>query len=145
MLADINQDVREIEVLKSDGSRIPGTLTLWTESPSEADRVELLLETGGATFSVVERDFWKALVGLRELMEHKDLRPVVYGASRNVTSSDKSVEVSHGLYGYRLTLGKLAVREDLVHIFETGDDVDPVLVSEQEEFARRWFDSLEPG
>jgi len=145
MLADIDRDVREIEVVKSDGSRIPATLTLWTESPSEAERVELLLETEEATFSVVERDFWKALVGLREMLETKELRPVVYGASRNVTGSDKSIELSYGLYGYRLTLGKLAVREDLVNIFETGDDVDPTLVSEQLEFAQQWFDSLQPA
>jgi len=145
MLADIDSEVRQIELMKSDGTRMPATLTLWTESPTEADRVELLLETEEATFSVVERDFWKALVGLREMLETKELRPVVCGASRNITASDKSIEVSHGVYAYRLTLGKLAIRQDLVNIFDVSDDVDPAYVGEQEEFARQWFDSLKPA
>jgi hypothetical protein len=49
------------------------------------------------------------------------------------------------MHVYRLTLGKLAGREDLVHIFDTGADVDPALLSDQEAFAQEWFDSLNVG
>ena len=142
MLADINEEVRNIELADADGYRFPAKLTLWTESPSEENRVELLLETQEATFSVVERDFWKALVGLREMLETKNLRPVIYGATRNITPSDKSIESGYGLHAYRLTLGKLATRHELVHIFDTDDEVEPVMVDEQTEFAQQWFDSL---
>ena len=144
MLADMDREVRNIELEKSDGSRVEATLTFWTESPGDPKLVELYLETEAAAYSVIERDFWAALVGLREILEPQGLRPVVYGASRNTTPSDKSRESGYGMHVYRMTPGRLAVRDDLVHIFDTGPDVDPALIEEQQAFAERWFDSLQP-
>ena len=144
MKADIDREVREIELVKDDSSLVKAQLTIWVESPGDPKLVELLLETPDATYSVQERDFWVALIGLREFLEPKGLIPVVYGASRNATPSDKSRESGHGMHIYRLTMGKLAGREDLAHIFDTGIDVDPATIAEQEEFAQRWFDSLKP-
>lgn len=145
MLADIDKEVRAIELVKTDGSQVAATLTFWTESPSDPKLVELYLETPEAHYSVVERDLWAALTGLREILEPQGLIPVVYGASRNANPSDKSRDSGFGMFVYRLTLGKLAAREDLAHIFDTGPDVEPSQIVDQEAFAQQWFDSLNTG
>jgi hypothetical protein len=41
-----------------------------------------------------------------------------------------------------MTLGQPALMKDLIGIFDTGPDVDPVSVEEQERFHRGWLNSL---
>jgi hypothetical protein len=41
-----------------------------------------------------------------------------------------------------MTMGQVALLEDLVGIFNMGDDVDPATVKEQEEYHRAWLSSL---
>ncbi|MEY2466081.1 MAG: hypothetical protein QOD03_602 [Verrucomicrobiota bacterium] len=43
-----------------------------------------------------------------------------------------------GIKAYRYTLGKKPDANDMVHIFETGTDVVPVSVREQEDFWQKW-------
>jgi hypothetical protein len=48
-------------------------------------------------------------------------------------------DMGRGLKAYRLEMGRSAQREDLVDIFDTGPDVEPVTVAEQKIFADGWF------
>ena len=42
---------------------------------------------------------------------------------------------------YRLTLGKQALLNDLVQLFDTGDDVIPSTVEDQRQFFDEWVGS----
>ena len=83
-------------------------------------------------------DFFDALVQLRRRLEKEDLVPVCYGASRNVYPGDLARTLAHGLMAQRREPG-CEGREDLVFIFHTGPDVQPVTVAEQREFRRCWI------
>ena len=64
---------------------------------------------------------------------------MIYGRTamaqvRNVYPSGMGRDMGAGLKAYRFSLGRAARLEDLVFIFETGDDVVPVTVQEQREY-----------
>ncbi|MBD7923494.1 hypothetical protein [Xanthomonas bonasiae] len=87
-------------------------------------------------------DFFEALLSLRRQLEPKGLLLFVYGASRNVWPSGMSRSMGLGVKAYRMTKGKQALTRDLVDIFATGSDVEPVTIAEQEQFRNEWFASL---
>ena len=50
--------------------------------------------------------------------------------------------MGQGLKAYKQELGRQAMRSDLVMIFNSGPDVQPASVEEQEEFHYQWLQSL---
>jgi len=87
-------------------------------------------------------DFFEALLSVRRQIELKGLLLSVYGASRNVWPSGMSRKMGLGVKAYKMTKGKQALTRDLVNIFATGSDVEPVTIAEQEQFKNEWFASL---
>jgi hypothetical protein len=53
-----------------------------------------------------------------------------------------SRDMASGLTAYKLRMGKPAGKEDLVSIFDTGADVEPVSVEGQEQYFKEWLKSL---
>ncbi|KLU03466.1 hypothetical protein RISK_004470 [Rhodopirellula islandica] len=47
-----------------------------------------------------------------------------------------------GVKLYRLTLGKQALMDDLIHMFDTDDDVEPASIADQRAFFDKWIGSL---
>ena len=99
---------------------------------------KLTLTFNGRSLSATSSDFFDALVQLRRRLEKEHLVPVCYGASRNVYPADLARTLAHGLMAQRRESG-CEGREDLVFIFHTGPDVQPVTVAEQREFRRCWI------
>jgi len=102
--------------------------------------LELCFE--GNTLAASGSDFFEALVGIRKQLEPAGLLLQVYGSSRNVWPSGMSRSMGLGKAGYRMTMGKQALKQDMVNIFATGPDLDPATVAEQERFKDEWFASL---
>lgn len=102
----------------------------------------LELSFGGRRILASGSDFFEALLSLRRQIEADGTLLNVYGASRNVWPSGMSRSMGLGLKAYRMTKGKQALMRDLVNIFATGPDVEPVTVAEQEKFKDEWFASL---
>lgn len=50
--------------------------------------------------------------------------------------------MGYGEEAYQLTLGKPARMQDLVSIFDSGDDLVPVTVRKQREFYDKWLRNL---
>jgi hypothetical protein len=98
---------------------------------------KLTLSIAGETMSATSSDFFDALVQLRRRLESNQLLPVCYGASRDVYPTDLSRAVAQGLMAPRWEKGK-RTPDDLVFIFHTGPDVQPVSVAEQREVHQRW-------
>jgi len=98
---------------------------------------------GGRLEATSEEDFFSALATLREDLEAKGILLVCYGASKNVYPSPMSRSMGYGERAYRLKLGRRARSEDLVSIFESGPDVVPATLEEQEAYYEEWLNSLE--
>lgn len=103
---------------------------------------ELRVEVSGNVFVAAAADFFEALVGVRGQLEPAGWLLDVYGSSRNVWPSGMCRQMGHGRSAYRMTMGKPALKEDLVNIFETGPDIEAVTVAEQWQFKEEWFASL---
>ena len=84
-----------------------------------------------------------AFTGIRRILERLELRPVCFGASRNVYPSAMALSMGAGVKAYRLTMGTPAMRSDLVHIFKNDPSVNPVYPPEQAEFYSKWINSLQ--
>lgn len=86
-------------------------------------------------------DFFDALLTLRSRLEAEGLLLGCYGCSRNVYPSPMDRD-SSSARAYRMTLGRPALEADRVGLFETGNDVQPATIAEQEAYRRDWFASL---
>lgn len=110
----------------------------------EDDSARLELSFGEIHLSAVAPDFFDAFAQVRRRLWERKILPLCYGASRNVFPSTMSRDMGGGVKAYRLTLGQHAKREDLVFLFDTGPDIEPVTPEEQEEFYERWVASPRP-
>lgn len=90
-------------------------------------------------------DFFNAFCRVREKLEPLGLKPLCYGASRNVFPSNMVRDMGDGLKAYKMRMGQPATLADLVSNFAEGEDVEPVSVAVQHEFWREWLRSLGHG
>lgn len=104
--------------------------------------VRLTLRRWGGTLTREAHDFFDALREIRVELEKEGILVNCYGASRNVHPSGMQRSVGLGKQAYKLVAGK--PREETVHIFDSGPDVDPCTVLEQMEFYRTWSASWNP-
>ena len=102
----------------------------------------LELQFSGKQVQASGPDFFEALLGIRRQLEPDGLLVQIYGGSRNVWPSSMSRSMGLGVRAYKMTKGKQALMRDLVDIFATGTDVEPVTIAEQEQFKNEWFASL---
>jgi hypothetical protein len=102
---------------------------------------DLDLSFGGEVFHGSSTDFFAALGEARQRFERDGHRLLCYGASRNVWASGMARDMALGLKVYQLTLGKPG-GDVQRNIFDTGPDVVPSTVAEQEGFYEEWIESL---
>jgi hypothetical protein len=139
---DTESDNEEYEIVLRgpSGELMDATVTLVDEE-SETETARLELRFGETHLSAVATDFFDAFAQVRRELWERKILPLCYGASRNVFPSPMSRDMGGGGMAYRLALGRHAMRDDLVFIFDTGPDIEPVLPQEQEEFYERWLAS----
>jgi hypothetical protein len=119
------------------------TLLRWDEAPGDSDQVLLHLESGGLILEAQEqRGYFQALCSLRSQLEAGGRLIVCYGAVENVFPSPMIEAMGYGEKAYQLTLGKPALTQDLVSIFDFRDDLIPATVQKQREFYDKWLRSL---
>ena len=87
-------------------------------------------------------DYFEAFCQIRLQLESERLIPFCYGASLNVFPSSMSRNMGPGLSAYRLTAARQALTKDLVNIFDSGPDVIPASVANQEQNFTDWIQSL---
>jgi hypothetical protein len=87
-------------------------------------------------------DYFDAFRQIRLQLEPERLIPFCYGASLNVFPSGMARDMGSGLKAYRLTIGQKALTKELVSIFDSGHDVVPASVANQEEYFNDWIQSL---
>jgi hypothetical protein len=123
-------------LVAADGRNVPALLRI------DEERDVLTLDYADRRLEIAGEDYFEALCRIREELEAEGLRPLCYGASRNVYPSGMSRQMGGGWRSYKLTLGRAGRTADLVDIFTSGPDVVPVPVAEQREFYTQWLESL---
>ena len=111
---------------------------------TEGSMAVTLQWTGGELVEAAY-DAFTAFSTMRERLARLGLTPRCFGACRNLVLSSMACQMSRGLKGYLVCLGKAAQRSDLVRIFDAGSDMDLATVAEQKEFKREWLRSLRFG
>ena len=132
----------QIDVQTSDGNITPAELLVFEEVPGNPELVKLTLQFNGREISGIEDDYFLAMYAIRRVLEQEGALLRCYGACKNVYPSGMSRSMGGGVKAYKLTLGSPAKIADLVSIFDTGPDVVPVTVAEQEDFFKRWIKSF---
>jgi len=105
---------------------------------SEALTITLSLQDGYVK-TYTGNDFYECLGHIRE--DHCDVVFLCKGSKINVHPSTMSSQMTQGVKAYELTLGKHALRTDLVSIFDYEENNltnDPKL---QRDFFMRWVES----
>lgn len=131
-----------VKAIGDEGSFLDGECEAWEESPADPDQVMVRLRLAGLEVEKSADDFFSALVAIRSELEASGIKLMNYGSSLNVYPSPMSRSMGAGEKAYRLRMGEQAKSADLVSIFETGPDVNPSTVPEQEQFYRDWLASL---
>ena len=123
-----------VRLVGADGSVTEGAFLLEDLGGS----CKLTLRYKDKAITATSSDFWDALVQIRRRLEREQLFPACYGASRNVYPTDMSRGMARGLMAPRWEEGKKWF-DNLVFIFHSGQDVDPVSVADQREFRQWWL------
>jgi hypothetical protein len=124
------------------GRILDGEFEAWEVSPADPDQIMIRLHLADLETKRSADDFFTAMVGIREVLDARGIRLMNYGASLNIYPSPMSRSMGSGEKAYRLRMGEQAKSGDLVSIFETGPDVKPSTVYDQEQFYRDWLASL---
>ncbi|OGV55836.1 MAG: hypothetical protein A2X49_11570 [Lentisphaerae bacterium GWF2_52_8] len=78
---------------------------------------------------------------MRGRLAKRNIFPLCYGASRNIWPSAVGRGMGQGLKAYKLQGFGIPAKE-IVNIFSTGPDIEPVPPEEQRIFAKEWLNSL---
>ena len=135
-------EIMPTSILLPTGEKIEAEFHVWDIDPLDPAKVKIALHFGEKQIVVSDEDNVAALRSIRLQLEPDGLRLNCYGASRNFYASPMSIDMGAGEKGYRLKLGEQAKIASLVFIFDTGADVDPVTVAEQETFFEAWTKSI---
>jgi hypothetical protein len=129
-------------VINPDGSILQAEIQAWEESPSDEDSVLVKLILTDSILESQADDFFSALTEIRKSLEKSGRLLGNYGSSLQVYPSPMSRNMGSGGKAYKLVMGKQAMTSDLVSIFESGPDVHPSKVEDQENHYAEWLKSL---
>jgi hypothetical protein len=138
----MTDDIIKVDLIGPDGTAHEAELLLWEEDPADKDKVRLSLRIMGREIERSEGDFFSAMCQIRRELEDNHLLLKCYGASRTVFPSPMSKGMGYGSMAYKLYPGRPARQDDLVCIFDTGPDVSPASVDDQEKYYQEWLNSL---
>lgn len=107
---------------------------------SENVGLTLVLDKTGS-YKFQDSDFYKALFGLRALLEPKSIVVCINGCRLDFVCSSMSQQMSQGRVGYIIEMGKQGTNK--VRTFDHCNDKSKLAtVDEQLEYINRWKNSL---
>ncbi len=137
----MNTDAEQfvVPLLQPDGTYFMSSVVL---TESESGDCHLLMTCEEWTLESTAEDWFDAFCAVRRDLETRELLPACYGAHLHAFPSGMSRSMGGGRQLYRLTIGKQARMNDLVGLFDAGQDVIPSTVDDQRKFFDQWIDSL---
>jgi len=139
----VDQFSRIVSLILADGSKSP--LKLDVEESVDNGKMQYTITGSDESRTVIgtsEQGFFDALRKLRLVLERDKILLFCFGASENVYPSGMQVSMGSCDLAYRTQIGKQALREDIVSIFDADDSLRPSTVEQQELFHTRWIASL---
>lgn len=138
------QDFGEHQISLRDinGDSMSATIELgcrdWSEDGGRRTECRINLQWSGGEIEEIDWHFFESFKRVREKLASYHLLPICYGASRRIVLSGMSIDMSLGLTAYKVGQDGQICRPT-VHIFDSGDDVEPVSVESQEQFQDEWL------
>ncbi|WP_432263422.1 hypothetical protein [Cupriavidus sp. TMH.W2] len=123
------------------GGGAPGELIQF-EPSEEFEVCRLRAVYRDQVIDLMAPDFFEALRQIRSIMALAGLSPLCYGASLDVYYIDNGEQVGKGLILHRLVMGHKTSEADLLETFNTGPDMCPATVVEQQKYYQQWLLSL---
>lgn len=115
----------------------------WTVDKKRNVECRINLKWDDQEIECTTGDFFSCLKQVRKQLAVLGIYPVCYGASRQTIVTGMAVDMGLGMRAYKNTeLGCWPNRFQVVNIFSTGDDVEPVSVDEQEKYKLEWIQSM---
>lgn len=137
------RDFGEHQILlrDSDGHLVPATVKLgcrdWSEDGGRRTECRIKLHWSGGEIEETDWHFFESFKRVREKLILHHLLPVCYGSSKRIVLSGMSIDMTLGLNVYKVSVdGQLCHQP--IHIFDSGDDVEPASVESQEQFQDEW-------
>ena len=129
---------KSIQIKKSD-SLVDAELEI---VECDDDTIKLIVRADDVYLDGESYNCFDALADLRSKAETLGILILCHGASLNVYPSGMSKSMGIGVMAYKMTLGKQALRSDLVNIFEVDDSYIASTVEEQKAYFKKWIASL---
>ena len=109
---------------------------------SSYEGVRLTLVFGQSdTYDYQDSDFYRALFGLRALLEPKNIVICINGCRLDFVCSSMGQQMSQGKVGYIVEMGKRGTNR--VGTFDHCDDLDKLTtVNKQMDYIKQWSESL---
>jgi len=135
-------EVKDVQLELPRGEIVSAKFLIWEEAPEDSELVKVSLQFNSREITVTDHDYFSALCSIRRVLELEGGLLHCFGASRNVYPSPMSRDMGGGIKAYKLHLGSQAKLSDLVSIFDSGADMSPTTVDEQERFYKEWLASF---
>lgn len=127
---------------KNRENYIKGILSIWEEAPDDENYVMLELKLKNDCYTILQKNFFLALIELRKLLEKKNIQIYCNGAAKNVYPSNMQMSMGDGLHAYKIYLKKPAQKKDIVNIFDYDDKLEFVSINTQKRFYEKWINSI---
>jgi len=138
----MNVEEALVEVRMEDGATRTAKIEWGANSKNGSEsRAFVCVTFGGKSEKKAAFDCYGAFQEARRVFESEGCRFLCYGASLNVWPSGMARDMGMGLKCYKLPKNRAATLDDLVPIFDAGDDVIPSTVDEQCAYAKAWFEN----
>jgi hypothetical protein len=136
---------REIFLRNASGQLLPASVELgcrdWTDNERHTE-CRIKLRWAGGEIESIDGHFFESFKQIRKQLALQSIYPMCYGASRKIVITGMAADMSLGLKVYKAEIGNFPSRKQLVSIFDSGDDICPASVEEQQEFQREWAESI---
>jgi hypothetical protein len=137
---------REVGIICEDGTRLSGTILAEEIADGLRSRYFVEIECDQKIVrGESDRGFFDALCNARLVLESEGVLLCCNGASEEVYPSPMIESMGPAILAYRTTIGRQALRKDLVNIFDSDNSAKPASVEQQRLFHQKWLESLGPG
>lgn len=128
--------IKAVEVLLPDKTVVGGKFIIWSNDPQNPEVGRVDLQFLDKQFTGYDVSFNYALNNIRREIEPQGILLRCYGSSRTVHASGMSSSMGRGGFAYRMDVN-IPMDKRLVSIFDSGSDVDPCTIEEQDQFFRQ--------
>lgn len=144
-MEDINmiEEILEIKLKVNSGKIVVSKLYLYEEDPDNREYVKIELHYSNRIFECSAKNYFDALIKLREKLEQESIQILCRGANKNVYPSAMQLNMGTGRNAYMLIMHKRARQQDVVDIFEFSKIAECASIAEQKQFFNFWIESLE--